>query len=116
MPMRRGADAGIIIERAQGQIVQRRILLRARDQRRAAVATERAMRPWGGLVVGYPFLPLKPVEVLGPYECPGPKSGTVGFAAHRAVTVRGHEQIAAYSILDMSAQTAAGKYSTHSDS
>jgi hypothetical protein len=79
--------ARIIIERAEGKTIGRRIPVKAAKKRGTADAAEAPVVAWRRLVVRDEFFALNPSEICRANACSTTERRAMGLSAHFAVTV-----------------------------
>ena len=85
--MKLRSNARVVIQSTERQAIVRGVSVELANDRRAAHAAKASMIPWGGFIEGNKVLALHPLELRCSYACSASKRGSLGFAAHRAMTI-----------------------------
>jgi hypothetical protein len=85
--MKLRSNARVVIQSTERQAIVRGVSVKLADYWGAAHAAKASMIPRGGFVEGNKVLTLHPLELRCSYACAASKRGSLGFAAHRAMTI-----------------------------
>ena len=86
--MKLRSNARVVIQSTERQAIVRGVSVKLADYWGAAHAAKASMIPRGGFVEGNKVLTLHPLELRCSYACAASKRGSLGFAAHRAMTIQ----------------------------
>ena len=85
--MKLRSNARVVIQSTERQAIVRGVSVKLADYWGAAYPAKASMIPRGRFVEGNKVLALHPFELGCSYACAGSKRGSLGLAAHRAMTI-----------------------------